>query len=108
MQQAVARGMQAAGENGGGSSMAFMGVGMQAAGNMMGAMNQPNTQPTYQPAFGQAGQQASVQQPTPSVAQNVSSTDDSTTKLLNAKKLLDAGAISQEEYNKLKAQVLGI
>jgi membrane protease subunit (stomatin/prohibitin family) len=45
MQQSVARGMQAAGENpgaaGGGMGMAFMGMGMGAAGNMMGGMQQP-------------------------------------------------------------------
>lgn len=96
MQQAAARGIQAAGENGGGANMAFMGMGMNAAGGMMGAMQQPNTQSTYQPGFGQA------QEPTQS------SEEDPTTKLLNAKKLLDAGAISQEEYDKLKSQLLGI
>ena len=32
---------------------------------------------------------------------------DPTTKLLEMKKLLDAGAISQEEYDKVKAQILG-
>ncbi|MCL2526677.1 MAG: SPFH domain-containing protein [Coriobacteriia bacterium] len=44
MQQSVARGMQAAGENpggaGGGMGMAFMGMGMGAAGNVMGGMQQ--------------------------------------------------------------------
>ena len=87
MQQSVARGMQAAGENGGGSGMAFMGMGMQAAGGMMGAMQQPT--------------QSEQQNTTPA-------NEDPTTKLLNAKKLLDAGAISQEDYDKLKAQILGI
>ena len=52
MQQAVARGMQAAGENGGGSGMAFMGMGMNAAGSVMGGMQQPNNQSSYQPNFG--------------------------------------------------------
>lgn len=99
MQQATARGIQAAGENGGGSSMAFMGMGMQASGNMMGSMQQPNSPSSYQPSFGQPQQQ---------VQSSPSSNDDSTTKLLNAKKLLDAGAITQEEYDKLKAQILGI
>lgn len=97
MQQAVARGMQAAGENGGGDGMAFMGMGINAAGGMMGAMQQSNTQSTYQPAF---AQQQPAQQPAP--------TEDPTEKLLNAKKLLDAKAISQEDYDKLKAQLLGI
>ena len=35
-------------------------------------------------------------------------TNDPTEKLLNAKKLLDAGAITEEDYNKIKSQVLGI
>lgn len=110
MQQAVARGMQAAGENGGGSGMAFMGMGMQAAGGMMGSMQQPNAQSTYQPAFGQPQQPVQPTQPVQpqQVAQPTNTVEDPTTKLLNAKKLLDAGAISQEEYDKLKAQILGL
>ena len=94
MQQAVARGMQAAGENGGASGMAFMGMGVNAAGGVMGGMQQPNNPSTYNPGFG-----AQAQQPTQ---------EDPTEKLLNAKKLLDAGAITQEDYDKLKAQILGI
>ena len=103
MQQAAARGMQAAGENGGGTGMAFMGMGMNAAGGMMGAMQQPNNPSTYQSAFG-TQQQAPVQ----AAPQASPASEDPTEKLLNAKKLLDAGAISQEEYDKLKAQLLGI
>jgi membrane protease subunit (stomatin/prohibitin family) len=52
MQQSVARGVQAAGENpaGGGMGMAFMGVGMQAAGGMMGSVQQTaQQQPQYAP-----------------------------------------------------------
>lgn len=99
MQQAAARGMQAAGENGGGTGVAFMGMGMQAANGMMGGMQQQTTPSTYQPSFGQP-QQTQPAQP--------QSTQDPTTKLLEMKKLLDAGAISQEEYDKVKAQVLGL
>ena len=84
--------------------MAFMGMGVNAAGGMMGAMQQPNTQSTYQPAF---TQQQPVQ-PEQAPAQAAPSSEDPTEKLLNAKKLLDAGAISQEDYDKLKAQLLGI
>ena len=91
MQQAAARGIQAAGENGGGSGMAFMGMGVQAAGGMMGAMQQPQTQSSYQPGFGQSN-----------------GAQDPTTKLLEMKKLLDAGAITQEDYDKIKAQLLGL
>lgn len=97
MQQAVARGMQSAGENGGGANMAFMGMGMNAAGGMMGGMQQQPTSSSYQPAFGQ--QQSVTDQQTP---------QDPTTKLLEMKKLLDAGAITQEDYDKIKNQLLGL
>ena len=113
MQQSVARGMQAAGENGGGTGMAFMGMGMQAAGSMMGGMQQPNMQSSYQPNFGSAsngqmnGQmQNNVEQP--SVSQTPSGSVDPTTKLIEMKKLLDAGVISQEEFDKAKKDLLGL
>ena len=96
MQQAAARGMQAAGENGGGTGMAFMGMGMNAAGGMMGAMQQPNTGSTYQPNFGGAQQQSQT------------GAVDPTQKLMEMKKLLDAGAITQEDYDKVKNQLLGL
>lgn len=106
MQQAAARGMQAAGENGGGTGMAFMGMGMQAAGGMMGGMQQPNTPPAYQPQFQDPAQ------PAPATAESnapaTAPVQDSTTKLLEMKKLLDAGAISQAEYDAVKAQILGL
>ena len=105
MQQAAARGMQAAGENGGGAGMAFMGMGMQAAGGMMGGMQQQPTPSSYQPAFGQPQQPV---QPAPAQPAEAAPAQDPTTKLLEMKKLLDAGAISQEEYDKVKAQVLGL
>lgn len=102
MQQAVARGMQAAGENGGGSGMAFMGMGMNAAGGMMQGMQQPVTQSSYQPAFGQQ------QQVQPAMPQAQPSQDDPITILTEKKKLLDAGLITQEDYDALKAKLLGL
>ena len=33
---------------------------------------------------------------------------DPTTKLLEMKKLLDAGAITEEDYNKIKKDLLGL
>ena len=103
MQQAAARGIQAAGENGGGAGMAFMGFGMNAASGMMGGLQQQATPSSYQPPFGQVS--ATPNQVKTNEAQ---STQDPTTKLLEMKKLLDAGAISQEEYDKIKAQILGL
>ena len=110
MQQAAARGMQAAGENGGGAGMAFMGMGMQAAGGMMGGMQQQPTPSSYQPAFEQPQQpvQPAPAPPAPAQPAETAPAQDPTTKLLEMKKLLDAGAISQEEYDKVKAQVLGL
>ncbi len=83
MQQSIARGMQAAGENGGGAGMAFMGMGMNAAGSVMGATQQPV-------------QQAQAPQ------------EDPYEKLAKLKKLLDDGVISQEEFDKAKEKLLGV
>ena len=67
MQQSVARGMQAAGENpaSGGMGMAFMGMGMGAAGNMMGAMQQQGVTPQSQYIQNQPAQQQQAPPPPP-------------------------------------------
>ena len=108
MQQAAARGMQAAGENGGGSAMAFMGMGVNAAAGVTGAMQQPNTPSSYQPNFAQAPQ-TPAETPAPAAEQPASQpAQNPTDKLLEMKKLLDAGAITQEDYDKVKNQLLGL
>ena len=101
MQQSVARGFQAAGESGeGGTGMAFMGMGINAVGSTMGAFQQPvQQQPAQQQ---QPPQQEPVQQQQP--AQQ----EDPYEKLAKLKKLLDIGAISQEEFNAAKAKVLEV
>jgi len=49
LQQSVARGMQAAGENGGGATgIAMMGMGLNAAGGAMGGLQQQGGQQPYQ------------------------------------------------------------
>ena len=89
MQQSVARGFQAAGENGGGASnMAFMGMGMNAVGGAMGGLQQPVQQPQPQP-----------QQP---------QGEDPYEVLSKYKKMLDEGLISQEEYDAQKNKILGV
>lgn len=105
-QQAAARGMQVAGENGGGANMAFMGMGMNAAGNMMGATQQEGGQNSYQPNFG-GGQQNVNQNANQNANQNQPPVDP-TEKLIQMKKLLDAGVITQEEFDKAKKDLLGI
>lgn len=94
MQQSVARGMQAAGENGGGDGMAFMGMGMNAAGGMMQGMQGPSSQ---QNPFINVNQQ-----PTQSVQ------EDPYAKLTELKKLLDAGVITQADFDAAKSKLLGI
>ena len=152
-QQSAARGIQAAGESGGGSGLAFMGMGMGAVGGMSQGMQQPYTQGSYQPNFGQQPQQqqpyaqgqtmggapqqqpytqgsyqsnyGQQQQPQPQQqpapqgqtmgampqqqqpAPQGQGAEDPTTKLLNMKKLLDAGVVTQEEFDRLKHDLLG-
>lgn len=112
MQQSVARGMQSAGENGGGANLAFMGMGMNAAGGMMGATQQPvQGTPQSQSIQGQPAQQAQApaeQQPaTPPVPAPQPPAEDPYAKLTEMKKLLDAGVITQEDFDAQKAKLLG-
>lgn len=111
MKQSVARGIQAAGENGGGDGIAFMGMGMNAAMNTMNAMGQSNNPNSYQPNFSQ-NQQAMNQQPMNQQPVNNQQAEqppvDPTTKLIEMKKLLDTGVITEEEFKKIRFDLLGI
>lgn len=108
-QQAAARGLQSAGENGGGANMAFMGLGMNAAGNMMSGTKQPEAPSSYQPNFGaaQAGQNMAQGQQNEELKPNQNQ-EDPTEKLIKMKKLLDAGVITEEEFKKVKFDLLGL
>lgn len=97
MQQAAARGLENAGTTGGGTAMAFMGMGANAAGNMMNGFAQENTPSSYNPGFNTSNNNN----------QNNAS-EDPATKLLKMKELLDAGAITAEDYEKIKKQLLGL
>lgn len=88
MQQAVARGFQAAGEKGGGSGMAFMGMGVNAAEGIMGNFQQP-AKPQYQQPTG----------PAPA---------DPFAEIQKYKQLLDCGIITPEEFNQKKKELLGL
>ena len=105
MQQSVARGMQAAGENAnaGGVGMAFMGMGMNAAGGVMSGTQQP-PQGTPQ---AESIQQKPIQN-TQAEQQTKEEAEDPYEKLARLKKLLDQGVISQEEFDAVKAKVLGV
>ena len=85
MQQSVARGFQAAGENNGAAGMAFMGMGIYGTANTIGAFNQP-AQP--------------IQQPT---AQQASSTaEDPYEKITKLKQFEDANVKTLEEFDEAK------
>lgn len=109
MQQSVARGMQAAGENGGTSGMAFMGMGMQAAGSTQVVQQQTdNSQNPFiniveQPSEGQSFKENIGVQSASQPSQN-----DSYEELKKLKELVDAGVITQEEFEAKKKSILGI
>lgn len=84
MQQSVARGFQAAGENGGAGNMAFMGMGMNAVGGAMSGLQQQESQPEDKQE------------------------EDPVEKLTKLKKMLDAGLITQEDYDNAKGKLLGV
>ena len=104
MQQSVARGIQAAGENpnGGGASMAFMGMGMNAAGGMaQGVVQSADANQNPFINVNRAQQQTQPQQ-------SVQPASDPYEELKKAKELLDAGVISQEDFDAKKKSLLGI
>ena len=101
-QQAVARGLQSAGENpgggGGGAGMAFLGMGANMAGGAAGALQQPNTPPAQQ-----------TPPPPPAQAPAAApAADDPIAKLTQLKAMFDQGLITQEDYNAAKAKALGL
>lgn len=104
LQQSVARGVQSAGENGGGDGMAFMGMGMNAMGGAISGLQQPvNGQQVTQNSAGfSAGNPASSQTPAATPA------TDPYAELTKAKGLLDQGVITEAEFNTLKAKLLGL
>lgn len=103
MQQSVARGIQAAGENGGGAGMAFMGMGMNASGNMMAGMQQPESAPN--PFIHLSSNQSQSQS---AVAQQSISQEDPYEELKKLKELLDGGIISEADFEAKKKNILGI
>ncbi len=96
MQQSVARGIESAGENGGGTGMAFMGMGMNAAGGIMQNINQEETKPN---PFIETNPQPSVQP----VAE-----EDPYEKIKKMKELFDQGIITQEDFDAAKKKLLGL
>jgi membrane protease subunit (stomatin/prohibitin family) len=84
LQASVAAGMQAAGEHGGPGGIFGMGMATGAAGI------------------------GSLQQPVAAPAAAAPAADDPVAKLTKAKQMLDAGLITQADYDTLKAKALGL
>ena len=81
--------------------MAFMGMGMNAAGGM--------AQGVVQPATNQANPFINVGQAQAAGAQGTQPTqEDPYAKLTELKKLLDNGVITQEDFDAAKKKLLGI
>ena len=98
MQQSVARGMEAAGQNGGAMAMGMMGMGLGAVGNGVAGLQQP--------VGGMAvGANVAPQQAAPQAAP---AAEDPVAKMKQMKDLLDAGVITQEEFDAAKAKYLGL
>ncbi len=101
MAAASGQAMQSAASNENGAMMGFMGMNMaqNQGSNMLNTVNQMNTQP------------ASVQTTESNVnvaSESTVASEDPMAKLANAKKMLDAGLITEEDYNSLKSQLLGL
>ena len=75
----------------------MMGMGLNAAGGAMGGLQQPVQQ--------QVPQQAPA---APAPAPAAPAADDLTTKLTQLKGLLDAGIITQEDFDAAKNKALGL
>ncbi len=81
LKQSVARGVEAAGETGGGTGLAMMGMGMGAMGNLVGAAGTASAAPEQV---------------------------DPAAQLAQYKKMLDDGLINEEDYDALKKKALGL
>lgn len=94
LNQSVARGVEAAGENGG-SGMMMFGAGAGAVGGLVGQSQQAN---------------APVAPPAPQAQSQpvVAGESDAFAKLRQMKGLLDDGLITQEDYDAAKRKALGL
>lgn len=123
LQQAAARGLQNAGESGGGAGLAMFGMGAGAVGGVAGGLQQqpdPTPGPFNQPVMPAYGQPT----PAPPVAPGpvdapvapepapasvpAGAGEDPVAKLTQLKSMMDAGLITQADYDAAKAKVLGL
>lgn len=99
LQASVAAGMEAAGQNAGPGGM--IGMGMAAGGIGLGGLQQPVQQAPAAPAAPAPAAAAPAAPAAPAA-------DDPMAVLKRAKEMLDAGLITQEDYDAAKAKALGL
>ncbi|WP_101523828.1 SPFH domain-containing protein [Nocardioides houyundeii] len=102
LQASVAAGFESAGENSGPGGL--IGMGMAASGAGIGGLQQPV------PGVGAQSTPAQPAQPAPAApaAQPAASAEDPMATLTKAKQMLDAGLITQADYDAAKAKALGL
>ncbi len=100
LQASVAAGIESAGENAGPGGIIGMGVGVGGLG--VGGLQQPTGQPGQQPGAPAAPAAAPAAPAAPAAG------DDPVAVLKRAKDMLDAGLITQEDYDAAKAKALGL
>lgn len=99
LQASVAAGFEAAGENGGGAGL--VGMGMAASGVGLGGLQQPvAAAPATPPAAPAAA--------APAAAPEAPAADDAMAALTRAKQMLDAGLITEADYEAAKNKALGL
>ncbi|WP_181310296.1 SPFH domain-containing protein [Nocardioides campestrisoli] len=98
LQASVAAGFESAGENGGPGGL--IGMGMAASGAGIGGLQQP---------VPGVGAQSTAAQPAAPAAQSAApAAEDPMVMLTKAKQMLDAGLITQADYDAAKAKALGL
>ena len=102
LQASVAAGFEAAGENAGAGGI--FGMGMAAGQAGLGGLQQPV------PGIGAQSGGVPAQQPAPAAAAPAAApaAEDPMAKLTQLKSMLDAGLITQEDYDAAKAKLLGL
>ena len=93
LQASVAAGLQSAGENAGVSGIMGMGIAAGSLGGLAGLQQPAALAPAVAPATAAAAAAAA---------------DDPIARLTQAKKMLDAGLITQADYDAVKAKALGL
>ncbi len=100
LQASVASGFEAAGQNAGGAGL--IGLGMAAGATGIGALQQPV------PGIGGQSTPPGMAPPPPPPAPAAPAAEDPMAKLAKYKEMLDAGLITQEDYDAAKSKVLGL